>query len=78
MGLIVTEVGFFTFFSLYILTCPLMNVKLCKAFILNRLVKYVFLICYMVPIESVNIQVFVYEVCCSGICLIRIDHILHP
>ena len=37
-----------------------------------------FLSSYMVPIESVNIQVFVYEVCCSGICLIRIDHILHP
>lgn len=38
-----------------------MNVKLCRAFILNRLVKYVFPICYIVPTESVNIQIFIYN-----------------
>lgn len=42
--------------------------------ILNRPVnKYVFPICYMVPTESVNIQMFAYDVCYSGI---RIYHIL--
>lgn len=46
-----------------------MNIKLCKAFILNRLVKHIFPICYVVPTESANIQIFVYDLCYSGICL---------
>lgn len=64
-------------FSLYLLTYHLMNVKLCRAFILNRLVKYVFPICCIVPAESVNIQICIYDVSSSGIRLIRIYHILH-